>query len=324
MIDKILAPVLSLGGMGLAFGSLLAYASQKFAVEVDERIPRITEALPGANCGGCGFAGCAAFAAAVVEGKAPVNGCPVGGASCAAVIADIMGVTAEKMEKKVARVLCRGTKDKAKEKYEYYGIDDCVAASKLWGGSKGCSYGCTGLGTCVKVCMFDAIEIVDGIAVIDPEKCTACGRCAKACPKNIIELMPASQQTWVRCKSRDMGKVVKSYCQVGCIGCKICEKACKFDAIHVIDNIAVIDASKCVNCSQCVVKCPTKIIQGKTEIKKAYINEDACIGCTICKKQCKFDAIEGELKSKHRVIEDKCVGCEQCVIKCPRKCIEMR
>lgn len=324
MVVKILAPILSLGGMGLAFGSLLAYASQKFAVEVDERIPQVTEVLPGANCGGCGFAGCEAFAAAVVEGKAPVNGCPVGGASCASAIGDILGVTAEKTEKMVAKVLCHGTDDKAKLKYEYYGVEDCVAAAKLGGGPKSCSYGCMGLGTCVQECLFGAIDIVDGIAVIDPDKCTACGKCITACPKNVIELIPASQQTWVMCKSKDKGGEVKKYCQVGCIGCKICEKACKFDAVHVEDNVAVIDASKCVNCSQCVIKCPTKIIHGKTEIKKAYIHEDACIGCTICKKQCKFDAIEGELKEKHRIIEDKCVGCELCAIKCPKKCIEMR
>lgn len=324
MIDKILAPVLSLGGMGLAFGALLAYASQKFAVEVDERVPMVLEALPGANCGGCGYPGCGGLAAAIVEGKAPVNGCPVGGAACAAAIAKIMGVTVEDTERMVAKVLCHGTKDKAKEKYEYYGIDDCVAASKLGGGPKSCPYGCTGLGTCVKVCQFGAIKIENGIAVIDPEKCTACGKCVKACPKNIIELIPASQETWVRCKSKDKGGEVKNYCDVGCIGCKICEKTCKFDAVHVVDNIAIIDYSKCVNCSQCVVKCPKKIIRGKAEIKKAYINEDACIGCTICKKQCKFDAVEGELKNKHRIIEDKCVGCEQCAIKCPKKCIEMR
>ncbi|WHH61039.1 RnfABCDGE type electron transport complex subunit B [Petroclostridium sp. X23] len=324
MIDKILAPVLSLGGMGLAFGSLLAYASQKFAVEVDERVPLVIEALPGANCGGCGYAGCGAFAAAVVEGKAPVNGCPVGGASCAANVAEIMGVTAGEEERKIARVLCQGTKDNAREKYEYYGVDDCVAASKLGGGSKGCAYGCTGLGTCVKVCPFDAIKIQNGIAVIDEKKCTACGKCVSACPKNIIELVPESAATWVVCKSRDRGPEVKTHCDVGCIACKICEKACRFDAIKVENNIAVIDYSKCVNCSQCVVKCPKKIIHGNRDMKKAYINEEACIGCTICTKQCKFDAIEGELKNKHKIIEDKCVGCGQCVVKCPKKCIEMK
>lgn len=310
--------------MGLLFGSLLAYASKKFAVEVDERIPFITEALPGANCGGCGFAGCAAFAAAVVEGKAPVNGCPVGGAACAAKIAEIMGVKAEASERKIARVLCNGTCDQAKDKFDYYGVTDCVAAAKLGGGQKSCAYGCLGLGTCVKACMFDAIKIENGIAVIDKNKCTACGKCAAACPKNVIELIEESRETWVMCKSKDPGKEVRKVCDTGCIACKICEKACKFDAIHVVDNVAVIDYEKCVNCNQCVIKCPKKIIHGKSETKKAFIHEEDCIGCTICKKQCQFDAVEGELKGKHQIIEENCVGCELCAQKCPKKCIEMR
>ncbi len=263
MIDKIIAPVLSLGGMGLLFGSLLAYASQKFAVEVDERIPLVSEALPGANCGGCGYAGCGAFATAVVEGKAPVDGCPVGGASVASNVAEIMGVTVDATERKIARVLCNGTNNVAKEKYEYYGAMDCVAASKLGGGPKSCAYGCMGLGTCVKACQFDAIKIENGIAVIDPDKCTACGKCVNACPKSVIELIPESSKTWVMCKSKDKGKDVRALCDTGCIGCKICEKQCKFDAIHVVDNIAIIDYEKCVNCNQCVVKCPKNIINGK-------------------------------------------------------------
>jgi len=324
MINQLLAPVISLGGMGLLFGSLLAYASKKFAVEVDERIPAVTEALPGANCGGCGFAGCSALAEAIVAGKAPVNACPVGGTASATAIAEIMGVTAEETERMVAKVLCLGTKDRAREKYEYYGVEDCVAASKLGGGGKYCGYGCLGLGTCVRACQFDAIAIENGVAVIDPDKCTACGKCVTSCPKNVIELVPANQRTIVMCKSRDKGAEVKNYCDVGCIACKICEKTCKFDAVHVVDNVAIIDYSKCVNCSQCVIKCPKKIIQGKPKNQKAYINEELCIGCTICKRECKFDAIEGELKAKHKVIEEKCVGCEQCAVKCPKKAIVMQ
>lgn len=325
MIENIVAPVVSLGGMGLAFGLLLAYASKKFAVEVDERVEKISEILPSANCGGCGYAGCSAFANAVVEGKAPVNGCPVGGVDSASAIAEIMGVSVDSSVKQVAKVLCNGTCDKTKEKFDYYGATDCVAASKLAGGSKTCSYGCLGLGSCVDACKFDAIVVEDGIAKIIPENCVACGKCIEICPKNIIEFVPGeNQETFVLCKSKDKGKDVKSYCEVGCIACKICEKQCKFDAIHVIDNVAVIDYEKCVDCGQCVVKCPVGIIEGKTDNKKAVINEDNCIGCTICKKQCKFDAIEGEVKAKHKVIEENCVGCGLCVEKCPKKCIELK
>lgn len=324
MVDKILVPVLSLSGLGLVFGSLLAYASQKFAVEVDERIPLVNDTLPGANCGGCGFAGCGAFAAAVVEGKAPVDGCPVGGAGTSAAIAEVMGVAVDNAERKIARVLCNGTDEQTKEKYAYYGVTDCIAASKLGGGSKSCAYGCLGLGTCAKACPFDAIKMENSIAVIDADKCTACGQCVTACPKNVIELIPESRTTWVMCKSKDKGKEVRAVCGTGCIGCKLCEKACKFDAVHVVDNIAIIDYEKCVNCNQCVVKCPKNIINGKAEVKKAYIHEDKCIGCTICKKQCKFDAVEGELKGKHKIVEENCVGCALCAVKCPKKCIEMR
>ncbi len=264
MIDKIIAPVVSLGGLGLLFGAVLAYASQKFAVEVDERVEKIMEILPSANCGACGYAGCGGYAAAVVEGKAPINGCPVGAAGVSDEVAKIMGVKAEiNSVKNIARVMCNGTCDKAKEKYEYIGVVDCLAASKLGGGSKGCSYGCLGLATCVKACLFDAITIKNGIAVVNKDKCTSCGRCISACPKKIIEFVPENQDTWVMCMSKDKGKDTKAVCTTGCIACKICEKACEYDAINVVNNIATIDYDKCVNCNQCVLKCPQKIIRGK-------------------------------------------------------------
>ncbi len=324
MLNQILVPVVSLGGLGLVFGSLLAYASHKFAVEVDERVEKIIEALPAANCGACGYAGCAAFAAGVVAGDVPANGCPVGGNAVASEIANIMGVTAADVSKSIARMLCNGTCEEAKDRYEYFGVSDCVAAAKLGGGQKACQYGCLGLGTCVKACQFDAITIKDGIAVINEQKCTACEKCLTACPKQVIALISEKNQTWVMCKSKDNAKEVRGVCTTGCIACKLCEKACKFDAVHVENNVATVDYKKCVNCNQCVIKCPKKIIRGKTRNEKAFIEEEACIGCTICKKQCKFDAVEGELKTKHRIINEKCVGCGVCAQKCPKKCIEIK
>ncbi len=267
MIDKIIAPVLSLGGLGLLFGAALAYASKKFAVEVDERVEKIIEILPAANCGACGYAGCAGYATAVVEGKAPINGCPVGASGVIDEVSKIMGVEAGANSiKNIARVMCNGTCDKAKDKYEYRGVEDCVAATKLGGGFKGCSYGCLGLGTCVRACPFDAITIENGIAVVDEEKCTSCGKCIIACPKAIIEFVPQDQSTWVMCMSKDKGKETRAVCSTGCIACKLCEKACEFDAIKVEDNIARIDYDKCVNCNKCVVKCPQNIIRGKNGI----------------------------------------------------------
>ncbi len=262
-IMSIVYPVLSIGGLGLVFGAGLGYAGKIFEVKEDPRVEAILEALPGANCGGCGYPGCGGCASAIVAGNAPVNACPVGGAGVAAKIGEIMGVQAEAGEPKAAFVKCGGTCEKAKSKYEYMGIDDCGMANQLvGGGAKSCAYGCLGLGSCKKACAFDAISIVDGVAVIDKDKCVACGKCVSACPKHIIELLPAKKKVKVQCSSKDLGKAVMQVCSVGCIACKICEKNCPFDAIHVIDNLAVIDYDKCKACGICANKCPKKVITG--------------------------------------------------------------
>lgn len=261
--NTIIYPTLSLGCLGIIFGVLLGYASKKFAVEVDPKVPLVRDALPGANCGGCGYAGCDALAKAIVEGDAKPNGCPVGGAACAQAIAEIMGITVDVGEKKTAFVMCNGTCDKSKNKYEYYGITDCRDAALIpGGGSKGCSFGCLGLGSCVKACAFDAIHVVNGVAIVDEEKCTSCGMCAAACPKQLIEMVPESKKVRVMCKSFDNGKDVRANCSVGCIGCKMCERACEFDAVHVNNNLAKIDYEKCTQCNACAQKCPTKAIKG--------------------------------------------------------------
>lgn len=263
----IIKAILVLGVLGLVFGMILDYASKKFAVEVDPKEEEVLNALPGANCGGCGFPGCGGLAAAIAKGEAPVNGCPVGGADTAAKIASIMGVEAGAGDKMVAKVLCKGTCENTKQKYEYSGIKDCRAASVLIGGPKGCEYGCLGLGSCVQVCEFDAIHIIDGVAVVDEEKCVNCGKCIAICPKNLIESKPANKAVVVECKSKAFGKDVKNVCDVGCIGCGICEKTCKFDAIHVVDHIAVVDYDKCKECNMCVKKCPTGAISEKIRKK---------------------------------------------------------
>lgn len=259
-MNNILLAVVIIGGIGLFFGIILAIAGIVFEVKKDERITDICDVLPGANCGACGYTGCMAYASAIVTDNAPSNCCSVGKDPVAQKIADIMGVDAKAVEPKYAVVLCDGDCNKAKDKYEYAGVMDCVLASKLAGGAKECENGCLGLGTCVSVCKFDAISIVDGIAVVDPDKCTACGQCVIHCPKHIIEIIPAKNNYFVKCINNDKGAFTNKYCQTGCIGCKICEKACPIDAIHVNDNIAKIDYSICKNCGVCADKCPKKII----------------------------------------------------------------
>lgn len=262
--------VVVLGILGLIFGIILDFASKKFAVEVDPKEAEVLEVLPGANCGGCGFPGCGGLAAAIAKGEAPVNGCPVGGAAVAEKVAAIMGVEAGAGEKIVANVRCKGTCEATKEKYEYSGIQDCRAAASLIGGAKSCSYGCLGLGTCVQVCNFDAIHVVDGVAVVDEEKCVNCGKCIDICPKGLIERKPANKAVTVQCKSNDFGKTVKDNCSVGCIGCGICFKECPFDAIIFEDKLARIDYEKCKQCNKCAMKCPTKVIKPK-ERKKPVV-----------------------------------------------------
>lgn len=260
MIENILFAVMWFAVLGAAMGLLLAIASKIFFVKTEEKVAEISELLPGANCGGCGYAGCSALAEAIANGEAKTSACVAGDEMLAAKLAEIMGVPAEKPIRMRAQVMCSGTSEYAKKKYIYKGAKDCFAASKMSGGDKLCPNGCTGLGTCVKACKFDAINIVNGVAVVDYEKCQACGRCVEACPKQIIRLIPYESKHWVGCMSVDKGAVTRAYCSVGCISCHLCEKACKHDAIHVSGGVASIDYEKCVECGDCVAKCPRKII----------------------------------------------------------------
>lgn len=260
-MNGILLATLMVGGTGLLIGILLGIAGKKFYVEVDEKEVQIREALPGNNCGGCGFPGCDGAAAAVAKGEAPVNVCPVGGAPVAAAIGAIMGQSVGDSVRKTAYVRCAGDCEKAKKDYVYTGVEDCqYAAFVPGGGPKSCNYGCLGFGSCVKACKFDAIHVEKGVAVVDPEQCKACGACVKACPKNLIDLIPYDQSVVVACRSMDKGKAVMTACEVGCIGCKKCEKNCPAGAITVKDQRAEIDYSKCTNCGLCAENCPRHCI----------------------------------------------------------------
>ncbi|SDO99541.1 electron transport complex, RnfABCDGE type, B subunit [Eubacterium maltosivorans] len=261
MLMELLIPVGILGAMGLIFGAGLAIASKVFEVKTDERVPLVRDALPGANCGGCGFPGCDALAAAIVNGEASVNACPVGGAATAMAIGEIMGESIGSSEPMVACIHCNGDCTHSPNRADYYGIQDCRQAMIASGGVKTCRHGCMGLGTCVSACMFGALSIGDnGLPEVDVDKCTACGKCRDACPKGIIDLIPADQLVHVDCRNTDKGKLVRAVCDIGCIACKACVKVCPVEAITVENNLASIDYDKCTQCQACFEKCPTGAI----------------------------------------------------------------
>lgn len=248
--------------MGLLFGLGLAYASKIFKVDIDPKIDRILHALPGANCGACGMAGCASLAEAIATGKAEITACAPGGQEVYNLISEILGVDTKVKNKKIARVRCAGGK-RSLDKYVYEGLKKCSAASLLAGGNKACGFGCLGFGDCAAVCPFDAIHLNENnIPVVDSSKCTACGKCVNACPKKIIALENIDNQVYVKCLSQDKAVVVKSICPVGCIGCRICEKLS--GGVFVVENnLSRADYGKAkpdTPWQVIIEKCPTKCI----------------------------------------------------------------
>lgn len=260
-MSGIITATIVVAAVGLFIGLFLGLAAIKFSVEIDPREEAVLAALPGNNCGGCGFPGCSGLASAIAKGEAAVNGCPVGGDAVAAEIGKIMGVDAGESVKMVAFVKCKGDCDSAKVDYEYTGTLDCsMMAFVPGGGPKSCNYGCLGNGDCVRACPFDAIHVVNGVALVDKDACKACNKCVEACPKNLIEMIPYSANRIVACSSKDKGPVVNKACGVGCIACQLCKKNCPSDAIVVEDNLARIIYDKCKDCGICKEKCPKKTI----------------------------------------------------------------
>jgi len=261
--------VIVLGAIGLIAALVLFAASKKFAVYEDPRIAQVSELLPGANCGGCGFAGCGGMADALVKGAdaGSLDGlnCPVGGADVMGQVADLLGMAIANGEPKVAVVRCNGTCENRPKVAVYAGLRTCAAMHACGAGETACGYGCLGCGDCVEACQFDAIHInvETGIAEVDEEKCVACGACVKACPRNIIELRkkgPKGRRVFVSCVNKDKGAVSMKACKVSCIGCSKCEKECAFGAITVGNNCSYIDPEKCRLCRKCEKVCPTHAI----------------------------------------------------------------
>ncbi len=257
---EILLPILIVLGIGLLAGLGLSIASVVMAVPANERVAKVRECLPGANCGACGYSGCDGYAEAVAKGECAPNLCAPGGQSAAEAIGAVLGIAVQAGEKQVAVVNCNGSCENVQNKMQYRGPASCAAANMLYSGTKNCNYGCLGFGDCVAACQFDALHIVDGKAVVDPEACTACGACVKACPKGIISLKPYAQRYWVYCSNKDKGATANKVCAVSCIACGKCTRVCESDAVVVENNLARILPGKCIACGKCAQSCPKKCI----------------------------------------------------------------
>jgi len=259
----IIKAVLSLSAIGAIVGVMLSTAAKRFHVDIDERVERILEALPGANCGACGNPSCFGAAEAIAGGRAPVTTCIAGGQDVAAAVADVMGEAKPSVERVVSVRHCGGGTN-ATRRFAYSGADSCSAVARMGGGDLLCPAGCFGYADCVRACPFDAMSMdARGLPVVDLETCTGCGICVAECPRSgsgLLELITDEGAVAVRCCSHDKPKERKSYCTMCCIACKKCEKACPADAIHVIELNAVVDYAKCTACGQCVAVCPQSCI----------------------------------------------------------------
>lgn len=265
----ILYPVIVMGSLGLIFGALLAFASKKFEVQIDPRQIQIRTVLPGANCGGCGYAGCDAYAESIVADGARINACAPGGAALVEKLALIMGLDAVAEEPKIAFLKCLGSPDKTVKNSVYIGVSDCRQAAVTPGrGPSACQFGCMGLGTCVRACVFGAMSIKNGLAAVDAEKCVGCGTCVAQCPRDVLTLTPRKTKVTVACNSPFRGPDVKKVCSAGCIGCTMCVRACPVQAITMKAALAEIDPQKCAGCGLCVSKCPVKCITDRRSPKE--------------------------------------------------------
>ncbi len=266
MTTTIIWTIVAITVLGVLLAVVLYLVATKFKVEEDPRIDEVEKVMPGANCGGCGFAGCRAFAQSCVEsGSLDNNFCPVGGNEVMKKVAAVLGLEVHEKAPMVAVVRCNGTCANRPSVNDYDGYRSCKIKAALYSGDTGCSYGCLGCGDCVAACQFGAISMdpATGLPVVDEEKCTACGACVKACPKQIIELRnkgPKNRRVFVSCVNKDKGAVARKACSAACIGCGKCEKACPFGAITVENNVAYIDFNKCRLCRKCVAVCPTGAI----------------------------------------------------------------
>jgi Na+-translocating ferredoxin:NAD+ oxidoreductase RNF subunit RnfB len=252
--------ILSVTVIGIICAVMLAAASKVMAVKVDERVAALREALPGANCGACGYAGCDGYAAALAgDTGIKSNLCVPGGDAVSHQLSGILGVDFEDVVEKVAVIHCAGDCDATRDRVVYQGINTCAAA-KLFGGKGACSFGCMGFGDCATICPNGAICLEKGIARVNTRLCTGCGMCASVCPNKIISVESDTIKTAVLCSNKDKGAVVRKKCTTGCIACKKCEKECPVQAIVIENNLSKIDYDKCISCGKCAEVCPVHCI----------------------------------------------------------------
>lgn len=262
-MNTILNTVLCALVIAFVLGVLLGLFKKIFHVDTDPKVDKVREVLSGANCGGCGLAGCDAFAGAVVKGDAPVNGCVAGGSECAAKVAEILGQAGVEVKPQIAVLACQGSKDCAADKGEYIGVKTCKAANLVMNGTKKCTFGCIGLGDCVKACPFGAAKMGEnGLPVFDKSKCVGCGKCKIACPKNLISIYDADTKGPIAlCSTHSDNKPqIKKDCSKGCFKCGMCARKCPEQAIDITSGILKIDYAKCTSCGECVSVCPDKVL----------------------------------------------------------------
>lgn len=260
-MSAIIIPIIVVAVIGLIAGIGLSIASIVMAVPVDEKVVAVRECLPGANCGACGYSGCDGYAEALAKGEAKNGLCSPGGAQCVQDIAAALGQEAGEFKRRIAVVHCDGTCDKTEKSYDYRGIQTCAGVSLMFSGDGKCSYGCIGLGDCMRACKNDAISICNGVAVINAVKCGSCAECVAACPKGLIQIVYGDSTADVGCSNKDKGAAARKACKGACIGCMRCVKACESGAVTVSNNLAHIDFDKCTSCGKCIDVCPSKCIR---------------------------------------------------------------
>ena len=262
-----LAGLVVFTALGVVFGFTLAAVAKRFHVASNPLVDRVRAQLPSANCGACGFAGCQAYAEALVERSdvAP-SLCAPGRATVAEALAKLTGKDVGAVTDRIVVMRCHGTSAYAREEALYAGLDTCAAASLVFGGPKACKNGCLGLGDCVKVCPFDALTIGEGgISVVNESLCTGCGLCVPACPKELFEFYPRNRRVELSCVAKDKQSVVRSTCMVGCTLCRKCVSKCPAGAITWDGRTILIDHDMCLaygpSCQEaCVDICPSVIL----------------------------------------------------------------